>query len=68
MAVQSKALPELLSASDLAEYLGVPVSTIHYWRARRQGPRGFKVGKRLVFRAQDVASWLAERHAKAPAA
>jgi excisionase family DNA binding protein len=54
-------LPDLLSPSEVAVYLGVPVSTIHYWRGRGQGPPGFKVGKRLRFRASDVAKWLEER-------
>jgi len=54
-------LPELLSVTELAEYLGVPVSTIHYWRGKEQGPPGFKVGKQLRFRAADVVRWLEER-------
>jgi len=54
-------LPDLLSAVELAQYLGVPVSTIHFWRGKGKGPPGFKVGKSLRFRAVDVNRWLAER-------
>jgi excisionase family DNA binding protein len=54
-------LPDLLSVVELAEYLGVPVSTIHYWRGTEQGPPGFKIGKQLRFRSLDVARWLEER-------
>jgi excisionase family DNA binding protein len=54
-------LPTLLSVPELAAYLGVPVSTIHYWRAKQEGPPGFKVGKRICFRTDDVARWLAEK-------
>jgi excisionase family DNA binding protein len=54
-------LPDLLSVVELAEYLGVPVSTIHYWRGTEQGPPGFKIGKQLRFRSVDVARWLDER-------
>jgi excisionase family DNA binding protein len=57
-------LPELLSVVELAEYLGVPVSTIHYWRGNEKGPPGFKVGKQLRFRAVDVVRWLEERARK----
>lgn len=57
-------LPELLSASELADYLGVPVSTIHYWRGKGQGPPALKVGKRLRFRTADVADWLAGKEAR----
>ena len=52
------ALPELLSATELASYLDVPVSTIHYWRGKGQGPPGFKLGKQLRFRATEVVAWL----------
>ena len=54
-------LPELVSARELAVYLGVPVSTIHYWRGKGEGPPGFMVGKRLRFRTEDVIRWLAGR-------
>ena len=54
-------LPELIGPRELAGYLGVPVSTIYHWRARGIGPHGFRVGKRVRFRAADVAAWLNER-------
>ncbi|HXH89810.1 MAG TPA: helix-turn-helix domain-containing protein [Gaiellaceae bacterium] len=54
-------LPELLTVRQLADYLSIPVSTIYLWRSKRQGPTGFRVGKRLVFRAADVARWLEEQ-------
>jgi excisionase family DNA binding protein len=60
-----KPLPELLTVPELASYLGVPVSTIHFWRGRKQGPPALKVGRRLMFRATDVARWLEERQAPA---
>ena len=58
-----KHLPELLTVTEVAAYLGVPVSTIHFWRGKKQGPRACKVGRRLMFRATDVAAWLDERAA-----
>jgi excisionase family DNA binding protein len=57
----AKRICELLSVVELAEYLGVPVSTIHYWRGKEGGPPGFKVGKQLRFRAADIVRWLEER-------
>jgi excisionase family DNA binding protein len=54
-------LPDLLSPDEVAAYLDIPVSTIHYWRGIGKGPPGFKVGKRLRFRASDVAAWVEER-------
>ena len=57
-------LPEILTVPELAEYLGVPVRTVRFWRERGSGPPGFRVGKRLYFRADVVAAWLAEQAAE----
>jgi excisionase family DNA binding protein len=56
-------LPELLTVDELARYLGVPRRNVYFWRANREGPPAFKVGKRIYFRASDVAAWLDERTA-----
>jgi excisionase family DNA binding protein len=57
-------LPDLLSVAELAAYLGVPISTIHYWRGKELAPPALKIGKQLRFRAADVARWLDERRAR----
>jgi excisionase family DNA binding protein len=57
-------LPDLLSATELAAYLGIPVSTVHFWRGKGQGPPALKVGKQLRFRAVDVATWLERQETK----
>jgi excisionase family DNA binding protein len=54
-------LPELLTVVELAAYLDRPVSTIHYWRGKGEGPPALKLGKQLRFRAADVVQWLEER-------
>ncbi|MDF1598136.1 MAG: helix-turn-helix domain-containing protein, partial [Acidimicrobiia bacterium] len=38
-------LEPLLSAQQLADYLGVPVATLYQWRWRGDGPPSFRVGK-----------------------
>lgn len=53
--------PELLTLRELAAYLGVPASTVYYWRQRRTGPRGFRVGKALRYRTSDVEAWLRQQ-------
>ena len=57
-------LDQLLSVEDLAEYLEVPVATVHAWRHRRQGPPGFRVGRHLRFRSSDVERWIDDRIAQ----
>jgi len=48
----------LLSVQDLAEYLGVPATTLYQWRHRREGPQGFRVGRHLRYQRIDVAEWI----------
>ena len=48
----------LLSVEDLAEYLGVPATTLYQWRYRREGPLGFRVGRHLRYQRIDVAKWI----------
>jgi len=54
-------LDPLLSAQQLADYLGVPVATIYTWRYRREGPPGFRAGKHLRYRRHDVERWIVGR-------
>jgi excisionase family DNA binding protein len=51
----------LLSPSDLAAYLRVPLQTVYGWRCRGGGPRGYRIGKHVRYRQVDVEEWLASR-------
>ena len=51
----------LLSPTELATWLGVPVSTIYNWRYTRSGPPGFKVGRHVRYRRAEVDAWLDEQ-------
>jgi excisionase family DNA binding protein len=48
----------LLSVQDLAEYLGVLATTLYQWRYRREGPRGFRVGRHIRYQLTDVTEWV----------
>lgn len=50
-----------MSGQDVAEYLDVPVKTIYTWRYHGDGPRGFRVGRHLRFRWNDVEAWVEQR-------
>ena len=45
---QGQAFPRLLTVEDVAEILCVPLSTVHHWAVRGEGPPSFKVGKHRV--------------------
>lgn len=53
-------LEPVLTTSELAAHLGVPVQTIHDLRHCGRGPRGFRVGRELRYRLSEIESWLAE--------
>jgi len=48
----------LMSAEELADFLGVPLNTVYIWNHRRQGPRAHKVGRYLRYRWPEVEAWL----------
>ena len=54
-------LQRLLSAQGVADYLGVPITTIYNWRHRSQGPPGLRVGRHLRYRRRDVEAWIERR-------
>lgn len=48
---------ELWGIDEVANYLGVPKQTIYGWRQTGYGPKGFRVGKHLRWRAGTVIAW-----------
>lgn len=51
-------LEPLLNVNELADYLGVPVSTIYDWRTNGEGPRAYRFGKRIMFGITDIRAWM----------
>ena len=48
----------VLPLGDVALFLDLPTSTIEKLRARGQGPRIFKLGRRLYVRQADLREWI----------
>lgn len=55
--------PRLWTASDVSQFLGVPVSTLHQWRYLGRGPDAFRVGKHLRYDPDVVRRWLVNDYA-----
>jgi predicted DNA-binding transcriptional regulator AlpA len=51
---------ELLTTAEVAVITRAPVSTVRYWRHLGTGPRSFRLGRRVVYRRQEVEQWLRE--------
>lgn len=58
-------LEPLLDVTELAAYLGVPVSTVYDWRTHGKGPAAYRFGKRLKFAVSDMRAWLTEHRDRA---
>jgi excisionase family DNA binding protein len=54
-------LEPLLSPTDVAAYLGVPVKTLYAWRYRREGPPALRVGRYVRYRRGDLEEWVRQR-------
>lgn len=48
----------LLTPVDVAEELGVPVSTLANWRYLGLGPRYLRIGRHVRYLAAEVDEWL----------
>lgn len=48
----------LLTISEVAAFLQVPVGTLYQWRHRGIGPAGLRVGRHVRYRMRDVEAWL----------
>jgi excisionase family DNA binding protein len=54
MDIQNK----LLDTKELAEYLGVAISTLRQYRLDGKGPAYIKIGHLVRYRKSDVEEWL----------
>jgi len=52
---------ELLTLSEAAEILKVPVNTLRWWRQLGKGPEFFKIGRHLVTTVGDVRRFIREQ-------
>lgn len=48
----------LRTITEVAEALRTPEATLRYWRHKGIGPPSFKIGRRVVYREDDVAAWV----------
>lgn len=56
-------LEPVLTLSELADRLHVSVQTLYDLRSHGRGPRGFRVGRELRFRASEIEAWLSRMEA-----
>lgn len=54
-------MQKVLLMSEVAERLNTSPDTLRYWRHIGQGPRSFKLGRRVAYFEDDVAAWLEDQ-------
>jgi DNA-binding transcriptional MerR regulator len=54
-------LSEYMSTQQVAGETGIPAATLRYWRHADIGPASFTLGRRVVYRRQEVERWIAEQ-------
>jgi excisionase family DNA binding protein len=52
---------DLLLLEEVAEMTRLSTSTLRWLRHRNEGPPGFKMGRRVMFRRAAVEAWISER-------
>lgn len=57
---------DLLLLPEVAELCRLSQSTLRWLRHRGQGPAGFRLGRRVVFRRAEVERWIAEHEKSQP--
>ena len=54
--------PELLTITEAAEVVRAPVAMLRYWRHLGTGPRSFRLGRRVLYRRDDLLTWIDAQH------
>ena len=52
---------ELLTIAEAAQLLRAPVATLRYWRHPGTGPHSFRLGRRVLYRRDDLHAWIDAR-------
>ena len=50
--------PDLLTISEAAEVLRAPVATLRHWRHLGTGPHSFRLGRRVLYRRDELDAWV----------
>lgn len=53
-------MEQLLTAPEAADYLRQAASTLATWRVNGVGPKYVRLGRRVLYRASDLAAYVDE--------
>lgn len=52
----------LLTIAEAAAIVRAPIATLRYWRHLGTGPRSFRLGRRVLYRHDELLAWIAHQH------
>ncbi|WP_432457937.1 helix-turn-helix transcriptional regulator [Cellulomonas iranensis] len=55
-------MDNLMQMEDVATELRIPIATLRYWRTRAEGPKSFRLGRRVVYMRKDVEAWIQQAY------
>lgn len=60
-------MSKYLTTQEVAETLRTSAETVRYWRHMGKGPKSFKVGRRVLYAAEDVEAFITDARERTPA-
>lgn len=60
-------MSKYLTTLEVADLCRTSPETVRFWRHVGKGPQSFKVGRRVLYAAEDVEAWLQAARALASA-
>lgn len=52
---------KLLTLTQVAERYNIHENSLRYWRAQGTGPKSARIGRRVMYRAEEVERWIDEQ-------
>ena len=49
---------QTLSPKEIAQSYGIPEGTLANMRWQKQGPKYYRIGRRILYKVTDVEAWL----------
>lgn len=49
---------ETMTLAEVAEEYRISPATLRYWRHRGEGPKSFRLGRRVMYRRVDCDAWV----------
>ncbi len=51
-------MPNILTLDEVADLTRTSPNTLRFWRHQGTGPHSFKLGRRVMYREEDVLAWM----------